>query len=111
MHLRLIPELGGDRTFCGIIVLNDTGSDILTLFTTDFPHLGNIQGYHGWLGDVGMRDANGTITFFPQIIVQVQLVDNHGAPWSDWIWEDAIVRTPHPFVQRLSGRDSGIRFT
>ena len=47
MLLRLIPELGGDGTVCGIIAMNDTGSDVLSLFTTDLPYLrGNIQGYH-----------------------------------------------------------------
>ena len=38
MHLRLAPEFGGDGTFCGVIALNDTGSDILPLFTSDFKH-------------------------------------------------------------------------
>jgi hypothetical protein len=45
MLLRLIPELGGDGTIYGIILLNDTGSDIMTLLTTDLPQLGNIQEY------------------------------------------------------------------
>ncbi len=104
MHLRLIPELGGDGTFCGVIVLNDTGSNIFTVFTSDFQHLGNTQEYDGWIGDGSVTDANGTATVLPQLIVQVRLVDNHSEPWSDWIFERAIVRTPHPSVDRLSGR-------
>jgi len=50
MQLRLTPAHGGDGTVSGIIAMNDTGSDILSLFDTDIPHLGNIQGYRGWLG-------------------------------------------------------------
>jgi hypothetical protein len=51
MLLRLTPTLGGDGTVYGIIAMNDTGSDILSLFTIDLPHLvGNIQGYLGWHG-------------------------------------------------------------
>jgi hypothetical protein len=82
MLLRLTPGLGVDGTVCGIIPLNDSGSDMLTLFTTDFPHLGNTQGYAGWLAPRGIIDASGSITVFRTILVQVQLVrdDNtHGA--------------------------------
>ena len=106
MLLRLTPALGGDGTTCGIIAMNDTGSDILSLFTTDFPHLGNIQGYAGWLGRVGVVDANGGITIFRRILVQVQLVRDDNTPWGDWIDERAIVKQPSPNVPmpRLSGR-------
>ena len=56
--------------------MNDTGSDILSLFTIDLPHLGgNIQGYLGWHGQIGIIDANGGMTVFPKILVQVQLVE------------------------------------
>jgi len=60
MLLRLIPGFGGDGTVHGIIVLNDTGSDILTLDTTDLQQLGNIQGYLGWYAPTIVIDANGT---------------------------------------------------
>jgi hypothetical protein len=84
--------------------MNDTGSDLLTLVTTDFPRLGNIQGYAGWLAPTGVRDASGSITFLPTILVQVQLVrDNNNTPWGDWIHERAIVRQPGPNLARLSG--------
>ena len=59
MLLRLTPGFGGDGTVCGIIAMDDTGSDMLTLFTTDMLHLGNIQGYAGWLAPTGVRDASG----------------------------------------------------
>jgi hypothetical protein len=45
MLLRLMPQFGGDGTVHGIIAMNDTGSDALTLFDTDLPLLGNIQAY------------------------------------------------------------------
>jgi hypothetical protein len=101
MLLRLTPGLGGDGTIIGIIAMNDTGSDILTLFNTDLLALGNTQGYHGWLGRTGIMDATGTITFFPRILVQVQLVRDDDTPWSDWIAEDAIVKQHG--APRLSG--------
>jgi hypothetical protein len=101
MLLRLTPALGGNGTTIGIIAMNDTGSDILTLFNTDLLALGNTQGYHGWLGRTGIMDATGTITFFPRILVQVQLVRDDDTPWSDWIDEDAIVKQHG--APRLSG--------
>jgi len=48
MLLRLTPAYGGDGTVHGIIAMNDTGSDVLTLFNTDLALLGNIHGYMGW---------------------------------------------------------------
>ena len=107
MHLRLAPEFGGDGTFCGIIALHDTGSNILSLFISDFLHLGNTQGYQGWLGYSHIREASGTATYLRTILIQVQLVGNDGMPWSDWFWETGVVRTPNPDCERLTG--SGIR--
>ena len=79
MLLRLTPELGGDGTVRGIIALNDTGSDILTLFDTDLPFLGgNIEQYLGWVGQAYITDANGVTTAFRRILVQVQLISEGG---------------------------------
>ena len=96
MLLRLIPDQGGDGTVHGIIAMNDTGSDILSLFDTDMPHLGNLQGYAGWLGNIAIRFANGAINIYPKILVEVQLVRNDDSPWSDWIEEEAIVQPLRP---------------
>jgi hypothetical protein len=74
-----------------------------TLFTTDLLRLGNIQGYIGWHGVTGVMDATGTITVFPRILVQVQLVRDDNTPWGDWIDELAIVKQPVLNVPRLSG--------
>jgi hypothetical protein len=74
MLLRLTPGHRGDRTVCGIIPMNDTGSDMMTLFTTDFPHLGDIQGYAGWLTPRGIIDASGGITVF--LITRCKLISD-----------------------------------
>jgi hypothetical protein len=103
MLLRLMPQRGGDGTVHGIIAMNDTGSDVLTLFDTDMPHLGNIQAYAGWRGQTAVRNANGTIDICPEILVQVQLARDDSSPWSDWIDDLAIVRPARPGVARLSG--------
>jgi hypothetical protein len=47
MLVRLIPAQGGDGTTHGIIAMNDTGSDVPTLFDIDMPYLGNVHGYNG----------------------------------------------------------------
>lgn len=106
MLVRLIPALGGDGTTHGIIAMNDTGSDMLTLYTSDFMYLGNFNLYAGWQVLVGVTDANGMVRYFQSILVQVLLVGNGDIPWrSNWIEEDAIIRQDN--VPRLSG--AGIR--
>ena len=74
MFLRLMLHRGGNGTVYGIIAMNDTGSDILLLFHSDMQHLGNIQGYAGWQGIIGILCANGTINHYLKIEVEVQLV-------------------------------------
>jgi hypothetical protein len=103
MQLRLTPIHGGDGTVCGIIVMNDTGLDILSLFTTDLPFLGNIQGYTGWHAPASIMDASGSSTVFPRIFVQVRLMRDDNTPWGDWIDELAIVKQYVAILPRLSG--------
>jgi hypothetical protein len=103
MLLRLTPALGGDGTVLGIIAMNDTGSEILTLFDTDLPLLGNSQGYNGWIGPAAVVDATGTVTVFPTMFVQVRPVRDDNTPWGNWIDEEAIVKQPALGVSRLSG--------
>lgn len=81
MLVRLIPAHGGDGTIHGIIAMNDTGSDMLTLFNTDLDALGNMQGYSGWQLPSAVLDANGTITVFRTIVVQVRLARGDNTPW------------------------------
>ena len=89
-----------------LIAINDTGSDILTIFYSDLGQL-NMEGYLGWLLLVGMVDANGVCAFFDQIIVEVRMVDGNNMVWGLWIAERALVRNDDSNIQRLSG--SGIR--
>ncbi|KAI9864845.1 MAG: hypothetical protein M1813_002615 [Trichoglossum hirsutum] len=83
MLLRLTPGLGGDGTVWGVIAMNDTGSDVLTIFDVDMQHLGIYQGYAGWLGPVVIVGASGVVGIYPTIRVQVQLVRDDDTPWSD----------------------------
>ena len=92
MLLRLTPEFGGDGTIHGIIAMNDTGSNILTLFDTDLLQLGNVQGYGGWQMPAETYDATGAATLFSTLYVQVQLVNDDNMPWSNWIDELALVK-------------------
>lgn len=87
--------------------MNDTGSDILSLFHSDMHYLGNIQGYVGWAGVVSVSCANGVINNDPMIDVEVQLVRDDNTAWSDWFEEAAIVQPDSPGLLRLSG--CGIR--
>jgi hypothetical protein len=103
MLVRLMPIHGGDGTVHRITVINDTGSNILTLFTTDLQQLGNIQGYNGWRRSTRTTDANGTVTVYRTILVQVQLLRDDNTTWGNWITERAIVKQPSPGVPRLSG--------
>jgi hypothetical protein len=89
MLVRLTPELGGDGTIHRITVLNDTGSGIMTLLSTDLSQLGNLQAYTGWLAPTGVTDASGRRAVFRTLNIQVQLVRNDNTPWGDWILERA----------------------
>ena len=108
MLLRLIPQRGGDGTVHGIIAMNDTWSDALTIFDMDLPHLGNFQGYTGWNGQTAVRNANGTIDVCWAIFVQVQLVRDDDSPWSEWIDEDAIVQQAGPGYRGSQVLESGM---
>jgi hypothetical protein len=69
--LKLIPGRGGDGTVDGIIAMNDTGSDMLMLFTTDLTRLENTQGYTGWHAPREVMDANSTTSIFPALTIEV----------------------------------------
>jgi hypothetical protein len=103
MLLRLTPDRGGDGTVHAITAMNDTGSNILTVFDTDMLYLGNLQGYTGRLEDAMISYANGAVNMLPVILVQVQLVRDDNSPWSEWIDERAILQPLTPGVSRLSG--------
>src|SRR5436305_5522084 len=103
MLVRLMPNQGGDGTLHGIIAMNDTGSDILSLFRSDLQYLGNMQGFTGWLGVIPIGYGNGAVQYYLRIEVEVQLVRDDNTPWSDWFREVAIVKPDSPGLTRLSG--------
>ena len=92
MLVRLTPQQGGDGTVHRIIVINDTGSNLLTLFDTDMSLLGNLQGYTGWRGDATVTNASGITNNYRRLRVQVQLVRDDDSPWSNWIDELAVIK-------------------
>ncbi len=98
-----MPHRGGDGTVHGIIAMNDTGSDILSLFYSDLQYLGNTQGYTGWRGVIPISYGNGAIQYYVRIKVEVQLVRDNNTPWSDWFEEVAIVKPDSQGLSRLSG--------
>lgn len=104
MEVRLCPELGGDGTRHGISVLNDTGSDVLTIFNTDLMRLGNYEQYTGLLGYVYIGSCNGDIEMLLSLLVDIRLFRPSSlVPWGNWLSEEAIIRRPAPGVARLSG--------
>lgn len=104
MEVRLCPELGGDGTRHGINVLNDTGSDVLTIFNTDLTSLGNYEQYAGWLGYVFIGGCNGNVEMLLSLMVDIRLVRPGSlVPGGNWLSEEAILRQPAPGVARLSG--------
>jgi hypothetical protein len=80
MLLRLMPHRGGDGKVRGIIAMDDTGSDMLSLFHSDVHYLGNTQGYTGWRGSARILCANGLISDHPTIEVEVELVRDDNTP-------------------------------
>ncbi|KFY93683.1 hypothetical protein V498_04305, partial [Pseudogymnoascus sp. VKM F-4517 (FW-2822)] len=107
MHLGLTLAKGGDGTIWGIIVMNDSGSDALTIFDTDLLQLGGVGAYRGWCGIADISSANGAVDHCLLVMVEVQLVQDDLTPWTPWIEELAIVRQVQPGLLRLSG--AGIR--
>lgn len=103
MLLRLTPELGGDGSITGIIAMNDTGSNILTVFHHDLLRLGSFDFYAGWEDLRDIVNADGVVTSLPVMSVQVQLVGDDDIPWSPWIDETAVLKPDMAGVARLSG--------
>jgi len=83
--------------------MNDTESDIMSLFQSDLQRLGNRLGYLGWAGNVMVACANGTTNYRRSILLEVQMVRDDGTPWSDWIEEKAIVQPDGLGLPSLSG--------
>ena len=96
---------GDDRVTIGFTIGNDTGSNILSLFSTDLDALGcNYQTYNGIMGDVVVATANG-VCLRDRILVEMQLLRADYSPFTSWFVESAVV-VPNVLGQdqmRLSG--------
>lgn len=104
MEVRLCLGRGGEGTIKRIIVLNDTGSDLFTLFYADLPSLGNYFQYEGWQQDVDVETAGGRVETLLALLVEVRLVRPVTLiAWGDWFEELAVLREIGAGVARLSG--------
>lgn len=75
MEIRFLPKLGGNGLRYVIEVMNDTGSNILTLFFEDLNQLGFPQlPYYGWLGKVAITMADGNIENLPSLLVEIKFL-------------------------------------
>ena len=88
----MLRSLGGDdRVTIGITIGNDTGSNVLSLFSTDLDTLGcNYQTYNGIMGDIAVATANGVCTR-ARIMVEMQLLRADHSPFTSWFVELAVV--------------------
>ncbi|OAT00265.1 uncharacterized protein BDCG_16552 [Blastomyces dermatitidis ER-3] len=105
-RIRPIPGLLSSSLSITVTMLNDTGSDVLTVFDTDLTALAIPPTYEGFGTYVSVSTPNGII-IRQQVIVDIQLLDSQGNPVSDWIREEGVITPAALGVGRLSG--DGIR--
>ncbi|EGD97710.1 hypothetical protein TESG_05111 [Trichophyton tonsurans CBS 112818] len=105
-RVRPVPGLLSPAISIDVTLLNDTGSNTLTVFDTDITALGIPPTYMGYGADVLITTAGGTLRR-RQISVEIQLLDSQGNAVSDWILEAGIVTPATAGATRLSG--DGIR--
>ncbi|KAK2795550.1 hypothetical protein FQN50_009734 [Emmonsiellopsis sp. PD_5] len=106
LDTRPIPGLLSPAFPIETTMLNDTGSNTMTVFDTDLTALAIPSTYLGLGPEIPITTAGGTV-MRRQITVEVQLVDFQGNPVSEWIQEVGVVAPADPGALRLSG--DGIR--
>lgn len=103
MEVRLASGSKRDETRHDISCLNDTGSDLLTLFYTDLMRMGPYQQYRGYNGFVDLALADGQVETLMRVRVEIRFVrPSTLLLWGDWMQEKAILRMLAPEVERLS---------
>ncbi|EFE36018.1 uncharacterized protein ARB_04955 [Trichophyton benhamiae CBS 112371] len=103
-RMRAIPAFSLSLPlFLDITMLNDTGSDALTVFDTDLIALGIAPTYLGFGPQTQAMTANG-IVLRQVVYVEIQLLDSQRNPISDWILEESVVVPSAEGNTRLSGR-------
>lgn len=93
------------RTFIDVIIGNDTGSNILTIFPNDLAALNyDAQTYEGNMGHAWVNTANG-VCGRAKVAVEIMLMRADGSSVSGWFFEAAAVTplTPGQHLPRLSG--------
>ena len=74
MEVRLCLNRGGNGTSHGINVLDDTGSDIMTLLYTNLAAMGNYQQYAGHGENMLIGTAGGQFENLLTLDVEIRLV-------------------------------------
>ncbi|KAI4148192.1 MAG: hypothetical protein LQ340_005188 [Diploschistes diacapsis] len=105
--IRLSLWAGGDGSTTNITMMNDTGSDIMTLLDTDLANLGNLDNYIGGTDIIPISSANGIVEYLWRHYLDVQLCTQAGEPMGRWFDEIAVLRRAYPGIATLTG--SGIR--
>jgi hypothetical protein len=84
--------------------MNDTGSDVQTIFPTDLTALHyNPLTYNGHLGVFNIGTANG-VALRSQITIEMQIIKADGTAITPWFREVAVITPLQPGLQyRLSG--------
>jgi hypothetical protein len=103
-RFRLAPEYGGDANlFTFVTIVNDTGSNIQTIFTSDLQTLNyNQNTYRGNLGNEHIFTPAGPV-HRALIRIQIQLADANGMEMTPWLLETAVITPSQLGLPRLSG--------
>ncbi|KAK9428574.1 hypothetical protein V1505DRAFT_204578 [Lipomyces doorenjongii] len=103
---RLPAAYGGQpNIILDVSIMNDTGSDVQTIFTTDLALLSyNPYSYAGRLGGAFFSTASGGI-YRERIVLEMQITKADGTAVSPWFEEIAVITASQPGVpqSRLSG--------
>ncbi len=111
-RIRIPTSLGGDDLqYITVMILNDTGSTLQTVF--DYPDLlllgfewdgSSIPNYRGFVGWIDVNVATGQIQR-PCFEIEMQIVESTGQPLTDWFHELAVITPRNPSIpqSRLSG--------
>jgi len=87
-----------------VSIMNDTGSNIQTIFPTDLAALQyNQLTYQGRLGMLSIGTANGVV-LRRKIVIEMQIIKADGTAVTPWFRETTVVTPLQPGTQyRLSG--------
>jgi hypothetical protein len=108
--MRLIEAEGGDGQWHNIQMMNDTGSDIMKIFDSDFAMLGNLSDYDPVSDWVLISDANGFQQPRQRIFVEVQLARGIDDEWGPSFLEAGVIYPDGLGIPRLTGLGLRLNF-